>query len=101
MRRHRLWPSRGAVMIRNRLSPSVSLIAFTAALACTEPSEPARGEAVELGSTGQALSRGDDRRDARGHQPLKHHHPGRCGHPPEPEPEPVTFTPATAAARSG
>ena len=90
-------------MIRNRLSPSVSLIAFTAALAaCTESSnEPARGDAVELGSTGQALSRRDDGHDARWHRGPKHHHPGRCEQPPEPEPDPLVFTPATAAARSG
>ncbi|HEU4581687.1 MAG TPA: endo-1,4-beta-xylanase [Polyangiaceae bacterium] len=91
-------------MIRNRLSPSVSLIAFTAALAaCTESSsEPARGEAVELGSTGQALSRGHHEHDAHRHQRPKHHHPGRCEQPPPtPAPDPVIFTPATAAARSG
>jgi GH35 family endo-1,4-beta-xylanase len=90
-------------MIRNRLSPSVSLIAFTAALAaCTEsPAEPSGGEVVELGSTGQALSRRDGGRDARGHHPPKHHHPGRCEPEPQPTPDPLTFTPATAAARSG
>jgi len=96
-------------MIRSHLSPSVSLIAFAATLASVGCSESPGEEALDLGSTSQALHSGEDqghehaRGQERGHGPgrLQHHRPGRCEPPPEPAADPVVFTPATAAARSG
>jgi endo-1,4-beta-xylanase len=90
-------------MIRNHLSASVSCLAITAALAWSACSKPGAEEALELGSTGQALRRGSSEHAERGRQRghVQRHRPRRCEHAPEPAPDPVAFTPATAAARSG
>src|SRR4051812_23290531 len=98
-------------MIVKRLSPSVSVRAVLLAMALPGCSESSSGETLQLGSVGQALGRSDARGSgptfahggARHQRPfhVPHHRPRRCDNPPEPTPEPVTFTPATAAARSG
>src|SRR5262245_36781840 len=66
IRRLRLWPPPGAAMIRSRLSPSVSLISFAAALTAAGCSESRGEDALQLGSTGQALRRDDGGRGERG-----------------------------------